>query len=259
MKIHSIAVLWLLSAATLSAQTAPPTMEKPGAIEANLNGLAITLDADSGSILRLRYAGMTMLDSKQERATILDLAVPIKEFEPLRVASRFSHGAKIDVTKQSVTIHWERLGMSRDWADIGGSVSATVTLKAAADGRSVAMACEIRNGSKTPVRQVLFPDFAGLLPCCGTKDTTFRTSAFGMQPFVDLAPTEDSRVWHYVQPFAAYSVTYTSGGRHLSDMVVRWRTLAAWRADSACILDCGGGTPRSPSCCSTPRSNRNCE
>jgi hypothetical protein len=215
MKIPRMIVLWPLLASTLSAQTSHT-------MEAQLNGLAIAIDSDSGSILRLQYAATKMLDSRPERATILDVAVPIKEFEPLRVASRFSHGAKIDVTEQSIAIHWDKLGMSRDWTDIGGSISATVTLKAASDGDSIIMACEVENGSKIAVRQVLFPDLAGLLPFCGIHDTTFRTSAFGMQPFVDLAPTEDSRVWHYVQPSAAYSVTYTSGGRHLSDMVVRW-------------------------------------
>jgi hypothetical protein len=226
MKIHKLIILWWLSASLLSLgdvlTACQAATKERRTVEASLNGLAITLDSDTGSILRLRHAGLAMLDSRPERATILDLAVPIKEFEPLRAASRFSHGAKIDVTKQSVTIRWEKLGMSRDWTDIGGGISATVTLNAAPDGRSVVLTCEIANGSKTPIRQVLFPDFAGLLPFCGTKDTTFRSSAFGMQPFVDLAPCEDSRVWHYVQPLAAYNVTYTSGGRHASDMVVRW-------------------------------------
>src|SRR6185436_14064359 len=34
--------------------------------------------------------------------------------------------------------------------------------------------------------------------------------------------TEEKRAWHYVQPTSSYSVRYTSGGLHLSDMVVRW-------------------------------------
>src|SRR5208283_683520 len=101
-------------------------------------------------------------------------------------------------------------------------IAATVTMKAAPDGRSIVMTCEIENRSNNPIRQALFPDFAGLLPFAGVKNTTFRNSAFGMQPFVELAPTEEKRAWHYVQPKAAYSVEYTSGGFHLSDMVVRW-------------------------------------
>jgi hypothetical protein len=68
----------------------------------------------------------------------------------------------------------------------------------------------------------VFPDFDGLLPFAGLGQTTFRTASFGVQPFVELAPTEEKRAWHYVQPTSSYSVRYTSGGLHLSDMVVRW-------------------------------------
>ncbi|MFI5386674.1 MAG: hypothetical protein ACHQ50_11205 [Fimbriimonadales bacterium] len=212
----------LANSQALSLPTQTSGRERVFTVTANINGLAVTLDRDSGSIVRLRYAGIDMLESKPDRATILDLATPIPEFEPLRRASRFSHGAKIDVAKNVVTIHWDRLGMSRGWAKIEGEVCATVTLKGAPDGRSIVMACEVENRSKTPVRQVIFPDFGGLLPFAGAADTTFRTCAFGMQPFVQLAPSEESRVWHYVQPFSSYSVQYTSGGFHQSDMIVRW-------------------------------------
>ena len=117
---------WLLTFA-LPAPGASSRNTEPATVEANLHGLAVTLDADSGSLLRLRYAGVgTMLDSRPDRATILDLAIPIKEFEPLRLASRYSQGAQIQVTADGVIIHWERLGKSRgDWAVIGGDVSAT--------------------------------------------------------------------------------------------------------------------------------------
>jgi hypothetical protein len=211
----TLVAIWLIQGKLLA-------QAKPDTFAANLNGLAITFDADNGSILRLAYEGIVMLESEPSRATILDLATPTSEFEPLRQASRFSHGAKIDVSPNTVAIHWEKLGSSRDWVKVEGDVSATVTLTAAPDGRSIIMACSVENRSQIPVRQVIFPDLGGLLPFAGAADTTFRTSAFGMQPFVQLAPTEDTRVWHYVQPSAALSVQYTSGGRHLSDMVVRW-------------------------------------
>src|ERR1035437_12280 len=130
-----------------------PMNPKRSTVEASLNGLAIRLDADTGGILRMRYAGVKMLESKPDRSSILDLAYPVKEFEPLRLASRFSHGAKIDVTKQNVTIHWATLGMSRVWTKVEGDVAATVTMKAAPDGRSVIMTCTVENNSKNPVRQ----------------------------------------------------------------------------------------------------------
>ena len=163
-----------------------------------------------------------MLESKPEQASIVDLATPIPEFEPLRHAARFAHGARINLSDEVVTIHWEKLGKSRDWAKVDGGIAATVTLAAASDRRSIVMTCSVENHSDVAIRQVLFPDFAGLLPCAGTADTTFRCCAFGLQPFVRLAQTEASRVWHYVHPTAAGSVEYTSGGLHLSDMIVRW-------------------------------------
>jgi hypothetical protein len=214
---------WLLASASPAFCESPRNTE-PATIEATLHGLTITLDADSGSILRLRYSetGTLMLDARPDQATILDLAIPIKEFEPLRLASRYSHGTQIHVSADELILHWDRLGQSRDWARIEGDVSATVTLKAASDGRSIIMKCEIENRSKTPVRQVVFPDFGGLLPFAGTSNTLFRTAAFGMRPFEELAPTEEKRAWHYVQPTSSYSVQYTSGGFHKSDMVVRW-------------------------------------
>jgi hypothetical protein len=214
----------LLLAFAWPALCQPSRNANPATVEATLHGLAITLDSNSGSILRLQYSGTgtTMLDSTPNRATILDLAIPIKEFEPLRLASRYSHGAQIQATRDRVTVHWEQLGKSRDWARTGGEVSATVSLEAGADGQSVVMKCVVENHSNITIRQVVFPDFAGLLPFAGISNTTFRTAAFGMRPFEELAPTEEKRAWHYVQPMSSYSVQYTSGGLHKSDMIVRW-------------------------------------
>jgi len=212
----------------LPVAAAPPASPReragagPATVTAELHDLAITLDAGTGGILHLAFAGIDLLDSRPDRATLLDVATPIPRFEPLRHAARFSRGARIDVTADRVVVHWPRLGSSRDWARVEGELAATVTLAEAPDGRSIVLSCAIENRSDTPIRQVLFPDLGGLLPFAGAEHTTFRTCAFGMQPFVQLAPSEETRVWHYVQPSSSYSVRYTSGGLHLSDMVVRW-------------------------------------
>src|SRR5690348_14692787 len=77
-------------------------------VEALLNGLTITLDQDTGGILKLQYDGPgTMLESSPQRAGMIDLAYPAERFEPLRLASRFSHEAKISHEKDSVTVEWE--------------------------------------------------------------------------------------------------------------------------------------------------------
>ncbi|MFA5816639.1 MAG: hypothetical protein WC865_13575, partial [Bacteroidales bacterium] len=59
--------------------------------EATLNGLHLVIDGNSGSILKMSYPGVgTIMDSKPDQAGMIDLAYPIKEFEVLRLASRFS-------------------------------------------------------------------------------------------------------------------------------------------------------------------------
>ena len=98
-----------------------------GTVTAELNGLQITLDSRSGSILQLSYPGPgTILKSSPERAGILDLAYPVKDFEPLRLAPRFSADARIEKSPGQVTIRWDKLGASRDFVQLEGSVSAVV-------------------------------------------------------------------------------------------------------------------------------------
>jgi len=238
---------WLLALA-FPAPGAPSRSAEPATVEANLHGLAITLDADSGSLLRLSYPEVgTMLEAKTDRASILDLAVPIEKFEPLRLASRFSHGAQIHVAPSSVTIHWDRLGKSRgEWAAIDGDVGATVTLKAADDGQSIIMQCEVDNRSKTDVRQVVFPDFAGLLPFAGPSNTTFRASTFGIKPFETLAATEENRTWHYVQPTSSYTVQYSAGGLQRTDMAARWMDFGSLKGGFSLFPRRWGWDPQIP-------------
>ena len=217
-------------ALTIFALTAPilgdEAMKKPaGTVTAELNGLQITLDSRSGSILQLSYPGPgTILRSSPDRAGILDLAYPVKDFEPLRLASRFSDGARIETSPGLVTIHWDRLGASRGFVQVEGSVSAVVRLRAAPDGRSIIMTCEIENNSKNDVRQVIFPDFAGLLPFCGKDRTAFRTGGFASLPFLELAPNEGTASTQYMVDYAAYQVEYKAGGI-FNPMFVRWMDL----------------------------------
>lgn len=81
-----------------------------GVVEADLNGLKLVLDADTGSILEMSYPGVgKMIDTPTSRASIIDMALPIKAWEPLRLASRYSSGARIEKTADSVTITWDAL------------------------------------------------------------------------------------------------------------------------------------------------------
>ncbi|MEP6662700.1 MAG: hypothetical protein ABJC04_03450, partial [Verrucomicrobiota bacterium] len=191
---------------------------------ANLNGLELTFDADTGGLLRLSYPGVgNILEATRERSGLVDLAYPVKEFEPLRLATRFSHGAKINVSSNAVEIHYEKLGVSRSRFEMKENVSATVRFAAAPDGRSVILSCKVQNQSTNNVRQILFPDLMGLRPVGNAKETFFRTSLFATRPFVDLAPNEDKLITQYMTDFASFSAEYTSGGLATANgMGLRW-------------------------------------
>ncbi|MGI8965935.1 MAG: hypothetical protein ACR2H1_07590, partial [Limisphaerales bacterium] len=193
-------------------------------IKTTLNGLEIVFDADTGGLLRLTYPGVgNILEATHERSGLVDLAYPVKEFEPLRLATRFSRGAKITQSSNAVEIHYEKLGVSRNRFEMKGNVSATVRLAAAPDGRSVILSCKVQNQSTNNVRQILFPDLMGLRPMGAAKETFFRTSLFATRPFVDLAPNEDKLITQYMTDFASFSAEYTSGGLATANgMGLRW-------------------------------------
>ena len=162
-------------------------------VTATLNGVQIVCDARTGGIVSMASPGIgKVIDVPAGEAGMVDLAYPVPDFEPLRLASRFSRHAEITTTDQRLTVHWRKLGASRVAHEPAGRVAATVTFEAAPDGRSIMIACQIDNRSEGVVRQILFPDFLGLLPLAGEAETEFRGDEIFMHPFVRLAqPTSD--------------------------------------------------------------------
>jgi hypothetical protein len=209
----------LLASVCLAAREAFADGPGEQPLTATLGGLEITFDRSTGSIVRLKQPGegVVMLETTADAASLIDLAYPVPKFEPLRLASRFSRGAKIVTSDGQVTVNWDNLGASRSFAETRGNVSATVTIKAAADGKSVIMTCRVDNQSDRAVRQVLFPDFLGLVPCAVPAETEFRTGAQAMNPFVHMArPAWDE--WYCMNSTFA---TFTSSGKE-SKMPGRW-------------------------------------
>lgn len=189
--------------------------------EVTLNQLKITLDSDTGCILKMSYPGPgAMIDSKPSNAALIDLAYPLPSFDALRMASRFSKGAKISVSPGKLTIHYDNLGKSRS-IDLPGKVGATVTFTADPDGRSVVASCDVSNSSELPVRQVIFPDLGGLLPFAGPYQTILKTGGFGSAPFIDLAITDEEASDQFCLDHASYSAQYVGGGM-FSSMWMRW-------------------------------------
>jgi hypothetical protein len=193
-----------------------------GAVEVELNGLKIVLDQKSGSLLRLSYPGIgTMLEPAPGRGSLVDLAYPIPEFEPLRLAPRFSEGAEIRTSPGAVEIAWKALGPSRR-VELAGHVAVAVRLRQHEDGRSIVMSCTVENRSPVPVRQVLFPDLAGLRPFAGERGTLFRTAGFAERPFERLKRPEHGAPF-FATDAAAGAVEYRSGGYFGSTpMIAKW-------------------------------------
>ena len=217
-----LAIVSFVILLTVTAAFGGEAMPKNNTVEVTLNGLQITIDNSTGCVLGLNYPGPgKMLESSAERGGGVDLAYPVEKFEPLRLASRYSHGARVTKTDDAVVIYWDKLGMNRDCFPVEGSVAATMRMKAAPDGRSIIMSCEVNNGSKNTVRQVIFPDFPGLQPFEGADKTMFRTAAFGGLPFLELAQNEDRASIQYMIDVACSSIQYKAGGMFHS-MWLRW-------------------------------------
>jgi hypothetical protein len=190
-------------------------------VTATLNGLKVVLDGQSGAIRRLDYPGPgTILEADAAEAGLVDAAYPIEQFEPLRLAARHSRGAVIEKSDGRVVIRLGRLGPSRGHFKVDGDVSATITLQADTDHRSVILSCDLENRSQRSLRQVVFPELRGLLPVAGPDNTILKSCGFGSAPFRELA-VPDADQW-----YATNSTTteHKSGGMFAS-MWARWLDL----------------------------------
>ena len=191
-----------------------------GVVKATLNGLQFVFDEQNGSIVSMSHpATGVMLQSGRDSAGIVDLAFPVKEFEPLRLASRFSKNVQITKGDGMVTIHWAELGASRSFTKFQGKVSATVILKEDPDGQSVSMSCTIENQSDHPVQQIIFPDFSGIVPFCGVEGTEFRTGGIAIKPFVDMVVKEHDNFYAINESTRWFHYGFVLDGKNL---VIKW-------------------------------------
>jgi hypothetical protein len=197
--------------------------QQNGSVKANLNGLEFIFDATSGSILSISYPGTgVMLQTTSDSAGIVDLAYPVKDFEPLRLASRYSKNAKITSGKGMVTIHWPELGASRSFCQFEGKVSATVILKEDPDGQSISLSCKIENQSDHNVPQIIFPDFSGFTPFNGITGTEFRTGGTAIKPFVDMVISEHDNFYPLYESNKWFHYGFVLDGKNL---VIKWMDL----------------------------------
>ena len=204
------------------------TKSEDDIVQIELNETKVILDAETGGILKLEHAETgVMLETDAPNASVVDLAYPVDQFEPLRLAARYSNDAKIEKADSQVTITWDRLGLSRD-IDLPGQVAATVWIKAAPDGKSITLQCEIRNESEHPVRQVLFPDLMGFSQFAGEGKTLLRSAGFVVDPFELLKPPVDSAPFYALGKLGKGLnwVEYIYGAYHLP-MILPWTELGS--------------------------------
>ncbi|MBN1492322.1 MAG: hypothetical protein JXA69_20580 [Phycisphaerae bacterium] len=219
-RVYPIALALCVSAGVTFVAAAPAL----GATNVRLNGTEIELDANTGAIVRMTHPDVgTLLDASEGNAGLLELAYPLPEFEPLRLASRFST-ARIEVNEHEVTIHYERLGSSRTAFNERANFSATVKLAAADDGKSVIFTCRIENRSEQPIPQMLFPDLAGLLPTAGEAHTQLRTCGTVISPWTEMQSNPSGQFWVEDQ-----DLVVLRPGRLLSNMIFRWLDVGGTR------------------------------
>ncbi|MCC6820431.1 MAG: hypothetical protein IT579_06840 [Verrucomicrobia subdivision 3 bacterium] len=216
MKLKIIACLVILCSWAL------PAAEPGEPVRAELNGLRVAIDPDSGGLRELEYDGVKFLQAGTGSASLLDAAYPGYGFEPLRLGARHSRDARVEVADGGILITWPSLGMSRKFEPIG-SVAAMVRIRPAADGRSLTLAASVENRSELTIPQVLFPDLAGLQPFGGLETTELRTCGGVQRPFRDLALPEDEGRWYASR---RNWLTLKSGAYDKS-MAARWLDLGS--------------------------------
>jgi len=222
----------------------PPPSAPPDTVHLRLNGLDITLDAQNGSLRQLANPEVgVILDASRDSAGLVDVAFPVREFVPLRLASRFSK-ARIEIDKDGggATITWDPLGPSRTHFNLSdGRVSARLRISATPDARSVVMQCTIANRSSAPIPQVLFPDLRGMRPLAGSAGTQLRFGAgYPICPYTEPAiPTYTAQFYvnsgwkEYPPSTGVYGVN-----------TLRWLDFGGYRGGLSVWQKGWGGTER---------------
>lgn len=215
-----VAVCFLLTVPAFSAENETESKPATPVVKTELNGLQIEIDAANGNILKLAYPGPgTLLETTSEKGRMLDLAFPLSDFEPFRLSSKYSTGAKVETSENKVTITWDRLGGSRPF-DFPGKVSAMVKLIADPDGKSVVMKCTIHNQTQQALPQVLFPDLFGFLPVAGPSETKLRSGGFARSPFQDIQRLENGAP--YYEAGTSGDIEFACKSIHDGTMMMRW-------------------------------------
>ena len=186
---------------------------------ANMNGLKFDFNDLTGELRSMESSGGCEFISNG--AGLFDLAVPIKyDYEILRMAPNFKNAGQVrfHVAEDEAVIEYFALGnnIANDEIDslpaISGGLRARLTLKALDDGRSASMKLSLENNCGAAIKQIIFPDMAGLNPVTDERETRFTTLGFTSHPFIELADSEDKRNSFFALNPTCCGKIYRSGG-----------------------------------------------
>ena len=193
-----------------------------------LNGTKLTFLTENGVLLSM--CNDCFGEMIRKGTGIIDIALPVElEYENLRVSAdgRYGGGSRPEFAFDGKTlrISWRKLAKNTEMEEIDaikGGVSAEVIFRACDDDVSIAMRCVVTNHAQADVRQILFPDFQGLLPIAGHEDTKFTTLGVTDAPFVSMADIPERRGF-FAEYLPVCGRFYRPGGYFSSpSMIGRW-------------------------------------
>lgn len=215
----------------------------------SLNGAALTFSAEKGTLVSICHPGCGEILCQGN--SLVDVAWPVKyDFETMRAAAggKLPRSSRPEILfdGQCITVHFEQLAQNTITEDLDclkGGVEAWVTIEAADDSTSLLMRCRVKNHSQTAVRQVIFPDFDGLVPVAG-EQTRFTSLGMSTRPFVELKDVPEHRMAFYAHNPIVCGKFYHAGGYFDKDgMIGRWYDFGGLQGGMSLYRKCWGWGP----------------
>ncbi len=204
-----------------------------------LNGIEFTFDRATGALAEMALPGVGPMQKLGEAGVsdgLVDMAWPVHyEYETMRANPCGASHRKAPVIEgdgERITITYDGLPQSFDVPEIEeelkGRVYARIEIKALEDGKSVSLRCAVKNNSKTPVVQVVFPNFDALVPT-DTKENARMTMMGGViNPYTYGAPRGTGGQWNS-GAIRTTGLMLTPSGLQTGPLVGRWYDWGSYR------------------------------
>ncbi|MBE6587576.1 MAG: hypothetical protein E7647_04075 [Ruminococcaceae bacterium] len=192
-----------------------------------LNGSVYTFDPETGALLSIELPGTKPMMA--EGKGLFDLAWPVHlDYDIQRANPTALYGRcapTFEYSDDELKIVYEKVAYTMPCDDVPeyeGGISATVTLKPLSDGRSVSMRLQLKNNSKAPIEQILFPDMNGIVPTDTEENEKLTMMGGAMKPFVKLKNTAKSRENFFAWTETTKGIFMRAGGLQQKAFIGRW-------------------------------------